>query len=66
MLRHGIDQWKPGDKDAGHFRHRIAEGEVWLLEAGGRTAGPPEPTCCGGTTCRPEESGRPSPGTCTA
>jgi ribosomal protein S18 acetylase RimI-like enzyme len=39
MLRHGIDQWKPGDKDAGHFRHRIAEGEVWLLEAGGRIAG---------------------------
>ncbi|ALC23584.1 protein-tyrosine phosphatase [Streptomyces pristinaespiralis] len=39
MLRHGIDQWKPGDKDADHFRRRIAEGEVWLLEAGGRIAG---------------------------
>lgn len=39
MLRNGIDQWKPGDKDAGHFRYRIAQGEVWLLEHGGRTAG---------------------------
>jgi ribosomal protein S18 acetylase RimI-like enzyme len=33
MLRHGIDQWKPGGKDAAHFRRRIAEGEVWLLKA---------------------------------
>jgi len=39
MLSNGIDQWQPGDKDAAHFRHRIAEGEVWLLRHGGRTAG---------------------------
>ncbi|UYQ61754.1 GNAT family N-acetyltransferase [Streptomyces peucetius] len=39
MLRHRIDQWKPGDKDAAHFRHRMTEGEVWLLQLGGRTAG---------------------------
>lgn len=39
MLRNGIDQWKPGDKDADHFRHRIAQGEVWLLLDGGRAAG---------------------------
>ncbi|MEU0371211.1 GNAT family N-acetyltransferase [Streptomyces sp. NPDC006283] len=39
MLRNGIDQWKPGDKDAGHFERRIAEGEVWLLESGGRAVG---------------------------
>lgn len=39
MLRNGIDQWKPGDKEAGHFRRRIADGEVWLWESGGRPAG---------------------------
>lgn len=39
MLRHGIDQWLPGGKDAAHFRRRIAEGEVWLLRHGGRTVG---------------------------
>ncbi|MEV4329064.1 N-acetyltransferase [Streptomyces sp. NPDC049597] len=33
MLRHGIDQWKPGGKDAAHFRRRIADGEVWLMRA---------------------------------
>ncbi|MFF3325942.1 GNAT family N-acetyltransferase [Streptomyces sp. NPDC002889] len=40
MLRRGIDQWKPGGKDAAHFRRRMKEGEVWLLEqAGLRIAG---------------------------
>ncbi|MFJ9419268.1 GNAT family N-acetyltransferase [Streptomyces sp. NPDC101227] len=41
MQDSGIDQWKPGGKDAEHFRRRIAEreGEVWLAEAGGRVVG---------------------------
>ncbi|MBT2366423.1 N-acetyltransferase [Streptomyces sp. ISL-10] len=39
MLRRGIDQWRPGGKDARHFRRRITEGEVWLLRTGGRPAG---------------------------
>lgn len=39
MQESGIDQWKPGGKDREHFRLRIAEGEVWLAEAGGRTVG---------------------------
>ncbi|MFD9793973.1 GNAT family N-acetyltransferase [Streptomyces sp. NPDC059070] len=40
MLDTGIDQWRPGDKDAAHFRARIADGEVWLaLTAGGAVAG---------------------------
>ncbi|MFG2141344.1 GNAT family N-acetyltransferase [Streptomyces sp. NPDC048650] len=42
MQDHDIDQWKPGEKDAEHFRHRITErekGEVWLAEAGGRIVG---------------------------
>lgn len=30
MVRNGIDQWKPGAKNAEHFRGRIAAGEVWL------------------------------------
>ncbi|WP_328401399.1 GNAT family N-acetyltransferase [Streptomyces sp. NBC_00390] len=39
MVRGGIDQWKPGDKDTEHFRRRIGAGEVWLLGHGGRAAG---------------------------
>lgn len=35
MLAHGIDQWRPGEKGEEHFRHRIAEGEVWLATLGG-------------------------------
>lgn len=32
MQLNGIAQWKPGDKDADHFRHWIKEGEVWIAE----------------------------------
>ncbi|MFB6634008.1 GNAT family N-acetyltransferase [Streptomyces sp. NPDC056362] len=39
MVRGGIDQWKPGARGPGHFRARIAEGEVWLAAHGGRTVG---------------------------
>lgn len=39
MVRGGIDQWKPGDKSAEHFRARIAAGEVWLASAGSRVVG---------------------------
>ncbi|MGE7386619.1 N-acetyltransferase family protein [Streptomyces sp. NPDC004126] len=40
MLDQGIDQWKPGDKDAEHFRARMRDGEVWLAEdADGRIVG---------------------------
>ncbi|MEU1077384.1 MULTISPECIES: GNAT family N-acetyltransferase [unclassified Streptomyces] len=40
MRDSGIDQWRPGERDADHFRRRIAEGEVWLaLTADGRAAG---------------------------
>ncbi|GAU69464.1 hypothetical protein SSP35_12_01120 [Streptomyces sp. NBRC 110611] len=39
MQRNGIDQWKPGGKDAAHFRLRMKEGEVWLAEAAGRIVG---------------------------
>lgn len=39
MRGSGIDQWRPGDKDAAHFRRRIAEGEVWLAVLDGRVAG---------------------------
>lgn len=40
MRSTGIDQWQPGEKDAPHFRHRIAQGEVWLaLTADGAVAG---------------------------
>lgn len=35
MRRHGIDQWKPGQKSADHFLLRMKEGEVWLAETGG-------------------------------
>ncbi|MEU9255249.1 GNAT family N-acetyltransferase [Streptomyces sp. NPDC048270] len=30
MRKHGIEQWKPGDKDAAHFRSKMREGEVWI------------------------------------
>ncbi|WP_455361871.1 N-acetyltransferase family protein [Streptomyces sp. SYSU K21746] len=36
MLAHSIDQWRPGDKDAEHFRERMRTGEVWLAEADGQ------------------------------
>lgn len=39
MVRNGIEQWKPGAKSAGHFRTRIAAGEVWLACLGGRVVG---------------------------
>ena len=39
MLRHGIDQWRPGTRGPEHFRARIAEGEVWLALHGDRAAG---------------------------
>ncbi|MFC7309742.1 GNAT family N-acetyltransferase [Streptomyces monticola] len=32
MLEQGVDQWKPGEKGADHFRLRMKEGEVWLAE----------------------------------
>ncbi|MFE1247179.1 GNAT family N-acetyltransferase [Streptomyces sp. NPDC058735] len=32
-------QWQPGELDEDHFRRVMARGEVWLAEAGGRTAG---------------------------
>ncbi|MFF3403152.1 GNAT family N-acetyltransferase [Streptomyces sp. NPDC002659] len=32
MQLSGIAQWKPGDKDADHFRHWIKAGEVWIAE----------------------------------
>ncbi|MFI9827101.1 tyrosine-protein phosphatase [Streptomyces sp. NPDC051913] len=39
MLARNIDQWKPAEKDATHFRTRMAEGEVWLAYADGHLAG---------------------------
>ncbi|PKV85416.1 GNAT family N-acetyltransferase [Streptomyces sp. TLI_146] len=39
MQSTGIDQWQPGEKDADHFRRRIAEGEVWLALTDGGVAG---------------------------
>ncbi len=42
MQDNGIVQWKPGEKDAEHFRRRITEreaGEVWLAETADRTVG---------------------------
>ncbi|MFJ9075920.1 GNAT family N-acetyltransferase [Streptomyces sp. NPDC102278] len=40
MRANGIDQWKPGDKDAEHFRAKVREGEVWIAEdADGRVVG---------------------------
>ncbi|MCB5180896.1 GNAT family N-acetyltransferase [Streptomyces antimicrobicus] len=40
ILARGIEQWKPGDKDAAHFRARMRDGEVWLAtDADGRLCG---------------------------
>lgn len=39
QLARGIDQWRPGEKDEAHFRHRMKEGEVWLAYAGDDVAG---------------------------
>ncbi|MBO1333262.1 GNAT family N-acetyltransferase [Streptomyces sp. VRA16 Mangrove soil] len=39
MIEQGIDQWKPGQKDADHFRLRIKEGEVWLALGDDSVAG---------------------------
>ncbi|MFJ4975267.1 GNAT family N-acetyltransferase [Streptomyces coeruleorubidus] len=40
MLARGITgQWQPGELDEGHFRQVMAQGEVWLGEAGGRVLG---------------------------
>ncbi|MFF0742684.1 GNAT family N-acetyltransferase [Streptomyces sp. NPDC004111] len=39
MAEHGIDQWKPGQKDAAHFRRRMREGEVWLAVHEGAVVG---------------------------
>ncbi|MFD3543368.1 GNAT family N-acetyltransferase [Streptomyces sp. NPDC058662] len=40
MLAHGIEQWKPGEKDAVHFLARMRDGEVWLAgDADGRVCG---------------------------
>ncbi|MEU1514789.1 tyrosine-protein phosphatase [Streptomyces sp. NPDC005811] len=30
QLAHGIDQWKPGEKNETHFRDRMESGEIWL------------------------------------
>ncbi|MGW7053426.1 GNAT family N-acetyltransferase [Streptomyces sp. NPDC054887] len=35
LLGRGVEQWRPGGKDAEHFRIRMKEGEVWLAEAAG-------------------------------
>lgn len=63
MRKHGIDQWKPGDKDAAHFRSKMREGEVWLAaDADGRVCGAYE------LWWSDEEawgSSRPWPATCT-
>jgi ribosomal protein S18 acetylase RimI-like enzyme len=32
-------QWRPGELGQDHFRGVMADGEVWLAEAGGRVAG---------------------------
>ncbi|QES50429.1 N-acetyltransferase [Streptomyces venezuelae] len=40
MRASGIDQWKPGEKDAAHFTARMRDGEVWIAaDADGRVAG---------------------------
>ncbi|MFB9513629.1 GNAT family N-acetyltransferase [Streptomyces purpureus] len=40
MRTMGIAQWKPGEKDAEHFRRRMREGELWLAADGaGRAVG---------------------------
>ncbi|MFI1052291.1 tyrosine-protein phosphatase [Streptomyces griseoruber] len=39
QLAHGIDQWKPGEKDETHFRDRMQDGEVWLTHTAGSLTG---------------------------
>ncbi|GAA3370752.1 GNAT family N-acetyltransferase [Streptomyces sannanensis] len=39
MQEKGIAQWRPGDKDAEHFRERIQTGEVWVAQRGDRIVG---------------------------
>ncbi|MGW0612595.1 N-acetyltransferase family protein [Streptomyces sp. NPDC002788] len=40
MLARGVTgQWRPGELDEDHFRRVMADGEVWLAEAGGRPTG---------------------------
>ncbi|MDN3028893.1 GNAT family N-acetyltransferase [Streptomyces sp. S.PB5] len=39
MLARGIDQWKPSEKDATHFKTRMSEGEVWLAHSGDHLCG---------------------------
>ncbi|MBT2482861.1 GNAT family N-acetyltransferase [Streptomyces sp. ISL-94] len=40
MRKQGIEQWKPGDKDAAHFLAKMRDGEVWLAgDADGRVVG---------------------------
>jgi protein-tyrosine phosphatase len=39
MRANGIAQWKPGEMREDHFHRRMADGEVWLAESGGRAVG---------------------------
>lgn len=39
LLARGIEQWRPGEKDAAHFVRRMREGEVWLAHRGGTLVG---------------------------
>ncbi|MEU5216265.1 GNAT family N-acetyltransferase [Streptomyces sp. NPDC020807] len=39
LVRKGVDQWRPGARDSGHFRRRIAEGEVWIAYHEGLAVG---------------------------
>ncbi|MFD7628063.1 GNAT family N-acetyltransferase [Streptomyces sp. NPDC059851] len=40
MQKHGIEQWKPGEKDVAHFTQKMGDGEVWLAgDQGGRIVG---------------------------
>ncbi|MBY8881296.1 GNAT family N-acetyltransferase [Actinacidiphila acidipaludis] len=40
LLAHGVTgQWRPGELDDSHFRAVMADGEIWLAEAGGRLVG---------------------------
>ncbi|WP_326599353.1 GNAT family N-acetyltransferase [Streptomyces sp. NBC_01803] len=34
QLERGIDQWRPGELGADHFRARLREGEVWIATLG--------------------------------
>ncbi|MFJ4779144.1 GNAT family N-acetyltransferase [Streptomyces sp. NPDC088762] len=40
MRQQGIEQWKPGDKDAAHFLAKMRDGDVWLAgDTDGRVVG---------------------------